>query len=67
MSPSNSGASSSTNSSNSNQSYVANNGKYGEILQFVSRAVDFTGAIVMHCHNTEHEDNGMMELVEITD
>jgi FtsP/CotA-like multicopper oxidase with cupredoxin domain len=72
MSANSSGASSSANSSNSNssnpnQSYVANNGKYGEIVQFVSRAVDFTGAIVMHCHNTEHEDNGMMELVEIMD
>lgn len=67
MSPSSSVASSGANSSNANQSYVANNGKYGEIVQFVSRAVDFTGAIVMHCHNTEHEDNGMMELVEIAD
>jgi len=36
-----------------------------EILQFLSRAVDFTGAMVLHCHNVNHEDNGMMELVEI--
>jgi FtsP/CotA-like multicopper oxidase with cupredoxin domain len=51
--------------------FVDSNGNpttaYGEVVQFVSRAVDFTGPIVMHCHNTEHEDNGMMELVEITD
>jgi FtsP/CotA-like multicopper oxidase with cupredoxin domain len=38
---------------------------YGEVVQFASRAVDFDGAIVMHCHNTGHEDNGMMELVEM--
>ncbi|WP_158595928.1 multicopper oxidase domain-containing protein [Oleomonas cavernae] len=36
-----------------------------EIVQFLSRAVDFTGAMVLHCHNVDHEDNGMMELVEI--
>jgi FtsP/CotA-like multicopper oxidase with cupredoxin domain len=38
---------------------------YGEVVQFASRAVDYDGPIVMHCHNTGHEDNGMMELVEM--
>lgn len=38
---------------------------FGEVMQFASRAVDYDGAIVMHCHNTGHEDNGMMELVEM--
>lgn len=42
-----------------------NNQSYGEVLQFVSQALDFTGKMVMHCHNVTHEDNGMMELVEI--
>ncbi|AUN29574.1 multicopper oxidase family protein [Niveispirillum cyanobacteriorum] len=37
----------------------------GEVLQFVSRALDFTGPMVMHCHNVNHEDNGMMELIEL--
>lgn len=40
-------------------------GGNGEILQFLSRALDFTGGMVMHCHNVNHEDNGMMELVEL--
>lgn len=43
----------------------SNSGNYGEVVQFLSRAVDFTGAMVMHCHNVGHEDNGMMELVEL--
>ena len=38
---------------------------YGEVVQFASRAVDYDGVIVMHCHNTGHEDNGMMEMVEM--
>ncbi|HYE48883.1 MAG TPA: multicopper oxidase domain-containing protein [Azospirillaceae bacterium] len=38
---------------------------YGEVVQFLSRVVDFTGGMVMHCHNVTHQDNGMMELVEI--
>ncbi|MEA1672459.1 multicopper oxidase family protein [Nitrospirillum sp. BR 11163] len=40
---------------------------YGEVVQFLSQALDYTGAIVMHCHNTSHEDNGMMELVEMVE
>lgn len=38
-----------------------------EVVQHLSRAVDFTGAMVLHCHNVWHEDNGMMQLVEIVD
>ncbi len=37
----------------------------GEIVQFLQKPLDFTGALVMHCHNVFHEDNGMMELVKI--
>jgi FtsP/CotA-like multicopper oxidase with cupredoxin domain len=44
-------------------SQTANN--YGEVVQFLSRALDFVGEIVMHCHNTVHEDSGMMELVQM--
>lgn len=40
-------------------------GGSGEVLQFVSRALDFTGPMVLHCHNVNHEDNGMMELLEL--
>lgn len=40
-------------------------GGNGEVLQFLSRALDFTGPMVMHCHNVNHEDNGMMELLEL--
>lgn len=47
----------------SSSASISNN--YGEVLQFLSRAVDFTGPMVMHCHNVGHEDNGMMELVEL--
>ena len=46
-------------------------GKYpntsGEVVQFLSQALDFTGDMVLHCHNVLHEDNGMMELVSIVD
>lgn len=40
-------------------------GNYGEVVQFVQQPLDYTGALVEHCHNVNHEDNGMMELVEI--
>lgn len=43
------------------------NDHYGEVVQFLSRALDYTGAIVTHCHNVNHEDNGMMELVEMVE
>jgi FtsP/CotA-like multicopper oxidase with cupredoxin domain/peroxiredoxin len=32
-----------------------------------SRFVDFTGKTVLHCHNLDHEDNGMMQAVCIVD
>jgi len=38
---------------------------YGEVVQFLQQPLDYTGALVEHCHNVGHEDNGMMELVEI--
>lgn len=41
------------------------NSASGEIVQFLQRPLDFTGALVMHCHNVFHEDTGMMELVKI--
>jgi FtsP/CotA-like multicopper oxidase with cupredoxin domain len=40
-------------------------GNYGEIVQFLQQPLDYTGSLVEHCHNVNHEDNGMMELVEI--
>ncbi len=41
------------------------NSASGEIVQFLQRPLDFTGSLVMHCHNVFHEDTGMMELVKI--
>ncbi|WP_333878180.1 multicopper oxidase family protein [Methylobacter sp.] len=38
---------------------------YGEVVQFLQQPLDYTGSLVEHCHNVNHEDNGMMELVEI--
>ena len=37
----------------------------GEIVQFAQKPLDFTGLLVQHCHNVSHEDQGMMELVQI--
>ena len=31
------------------------------------RFIDFTGKYVFHCHNLGHEDNGMMQIVEVSD
>lgn len=42
-------------------------GAQGEVVQFLSRALDHTGDMVLHCHNVFHEDTGMMELVSIVD
>ncbi len=47
------------------QSDKEGNAKIGEIVQFLQKPLDYTGALVMHCHNVFHEDNGMMELVNI--
>lgn len=41
------------------------NSAIGEIVQFLQKPLDYTGSLVMHCHNVFHEDNGMMELVNI--
>ena len=40
-------------------------GQYGEIIQFAQQPLSFNGATVMHFHNVNHEDNGMMERVDI--
>lgn len=40
-------------------------GNYGEVVQFLQQPLDYTGSLVEHCHNVSHEDNGMMELVQI--
>ncbi len=34
-------------------------------ITFRSRFTDFTGSFVWHCHALDHEDMGMMELVEV--
>lgn len=47
------------------QSDKEGNAEIGEIVQFLQKPLDFTGSLVMHCHNVFHEDNGMMELVRI--
>jgi FtsP/CotA-like multicopper oxidase with cupredoxin domain len=35
-------------------------------IELRSRYEDFDGTFVLHCHILNHEDKGMMELVEIT-
>lgn len=42
-------------------------GANGEVVQFLSMALDYTGDMVLHCHNVFHEDTGMMEFVSIID
>jgi FtsP/CotA-like multicopper oxidase with cupredoxin domain len=34
-------------------------------LSFRSRFLDFTGRYVLHCHMMNHEDMGMMQLIEV--
>jgi FtsP/CotA-like multicopper oxidase with cupredoxin domain len=36
-------------------------------LTFRSRFLDFTGKTVLHCHMMNHEELGMMQLIEITE
>jgi FtsP/CotA-like multicopper oxidase with cupredoxin domain len=36
-------------------------------LTFRSRFLDFTGKTVLHCHMMNHEELGMMQLIEISD
>jgi FtsP/CotA-like multicopper oxidase with cupredoxin domain len=37
----------------------------GEAVRLLSRSKDFVGRFVLHCHILNHEDRGMMQLVEI--
>jgi FtsP/CotA-like multicopper oxidase with cupredoxin domain len=37
----------------------------GTQVNIFTRYLDFTGAFVMHCHILDHEDLGMMEVVEV--
>lgn len=39
----------------------------GRSISFRSRFIDFTGRTVLHCHNLDHEDQGMMQVMEIYD
>jgi FtsP/CotA-like multicopper oxidase with cupredoxin domain len=36
-----------------------------EIVTIRTRYSDFKGRFVLHCHNLDHEDGGMMQLIEI--
>ena len=38
----------------------------GGYVKILSKFVDFTGKFVLHCHILDHEDRGMMQLVEVT-
>jgi FtsP/CotA-like multicopper oxidase with cupredoxin domain/peroxiredoxin len=37
----------------------------GQEFSFYTRLSDFSGKFVIHCHNLQHEDQGMMQLVEV--
>jgi FtsP/CotA-like multicopper oxidase with cupredoxin domain len=37
----------------------------GATMNIFTRYTDFIGQFVMHCHILDHEDLGMMELVEV--
>ncbi|MEM7057773.1 MAG: multicopper oxidase family protein [Pseudomonadota bacterium] len=39
----------------------------GQPLKVRSRYEDYTGKFVLHCHILDHEDEGMMELVEVVE
>jgi FtsP/CotA-like multicopper oxidase with cupredoxin domain len=39
----------------------------GGTINLYTQYLDFTGAFVMHCHILDHEDLGMMEVVEVVD
>ena len=39
----------------------------GTLPPLRTRYLRFTGQFVLHCHILQHEDQGMMQLVEITD
>ena len=36
-------------------------------MTFRSRFLDYTGRYVLHCHMMNHEDMGMMQLIEVHD
>jgi FtsP/CotA-like multicopper oxidase with cupredoxin domain len=36
-------------------------------VTFRSRFLDFTGKYVLHCHMMNHEELGMMQVVEVSD
>ena len=37
----------------------------GGYVKILSKFVDFTGKFVLHCHILDHEDRGMMQLVQV--
>jgi FtsP/CotA-like multicopper oxidase with cupredoxin domain len=37
----------------------------GGYVKILTKFVDFTGRYVLHCHFLDHEDRGMMQLVEV--
>jgi FtsP/CotA-like multicopper oxidase with cupredoxin domain len=47
--------------------FISGSDNYGEdnAITVRSRYEDFDGAFVLHCHNLNHEDDGMMKRVEI--
>ncbi|PCC74195.1 Multicopper oxidase with three cupredoxin domains (includes cell division protein FtsP and spore coat protein CotA) [Nannocystis exedens] len=44
---------------------IPTNGPADGSLTFLSRFLHFKGPYVLHCHILEHEDEGMMQLVEV--
>ena len=39
----------------------------GGSMVFRSRFLDYTGVFMLHCHMMNHEDMGMMQVVEVFD
>ncbi|MBZ5710714.1 multicopper oxidase family protein [Nannocystis pusilla] len=46
---------------------IPTNGQADGTLTFLSRFLHFQGQYVLHCHILEHEDEGMMQVVEVQD
>jgi FtsP/CotA-like multicopper oxidase with cupredoxin domain len=40
---------------------------HGGSITFRSRFLDFTGKYVLHCHMMNHEELGMMQVVEVSE
>ena len=38
----------------------------GHEMEVITRFTGFRGRYLMHCHNLEHEDMGMMSTIEVT-